>query len=142
MKSNAEMLNRLKSAAVEASGNSHSPYSGFRVGAAVMDTRGTVYVGCNVESASYGLSQCAERNAMNAAMSGGSAAGSLLSILIYIPGDRVHPPCGACRQVMSELMAEESQVISCCDSAEFKIWTRGELLPDPFVFRVREDHTE
>ena len=139
MKPNAETLNLLKSAAIEASGNSYSPYSEFKVGAAVMDKRGTVYAGCNVESASYGLSQCAERNAMNAAMSGGSGAGSLFSLLIYTPGDRVHPPCGACRQVMCELMAQEGQIISCCDSDEFKTWARGEILPDPFEFRERKD---
>jgi len=139
MKSKAETLARLKSTAVKVSGNSYSPYSKFRVGAAVLDRHGTVHAGCNVENAAYGLTQCAERNAVNAAMSDGSSAGSLISLLIYTPGDRVYPPCGACRQVMSELMAEEGQVISCCDSDEFKTWTRGELLPDPFKFRERQD---
>jgi cytidine deaminase len=139
MNPHAEVIALLKSAAIEASGNAYSPYSKFRVGAAVIDQHGTVYAGCNIENASYGLTQCAERNAISAAMSNGSPAGSLLSLLIYTQGDRVFPPCGACRQVMCELMAEESQVISCCDGDKFMIWARHELLPDPFDHREHKN---
>jgi len=56
-----------------------------------------------------------------------------VALLIYTPGDTAHPPCGACRQVMHELMAADSLVISCCDGDESKTWTWSEYLPDPFV---------
>ncbi len=134
MKTKSESVTMLKSRAIEAAGNSYSPYSKFRVGAAVMDSTGRIYSGCNVENASYGLTQCAERNAVNAAIADGAEAGSLQALVIYIAGDHAYPPCGACRQVMHELMAEESEVISCCDSDESKVWTRDEYLPNPFDF--------
>lgn len=137
MRTKSESVAVLKSRAIEASGNSYSPYSKFRVGAAVMDQAGRIYVGCNVENASYGLTQCAERNAAGAAIAGGCSAGSLMAMVIYLEGDIAHPPCGACRQVMHELMAAEGEVISCCDSDERKVWTRDEYLPDPFVFPER-----
>jgi cytidine deaminase len=131
----AESLSRLKTEAISAAGNSYSPYSKFKVGAAVIDRAGTVYSGCNVENASFGLTQCAERNAINTAIAAGSDAGSLLSLVIYTSGQYVSPPCGACRQVMQELMAEDSEVISCCDSDEIKVWTQDEYLPDPFEYQ-------
>jgi len=125
----------LKSIAIKAAEKAYSPYSKFKVGAAVIDRTGQVYAGCNVENASYGLTQCAERNAIGAAIAGGSHAGSLLTLVIYTPGDRMLPPCGACRQVMHELMANESRVISCCDNDEFKSWAQDEYLPDAFQTR-------
>jgi len=127
------VLNRLRDSARRAAGHSYSPYSGFAVGAAVLAASGTVYSGCNVENASFGLTQCAERAALTAAIADGAAAGSLQVLLIYTPGDTVHPPCGACRQVMHELMAADGTVVSCCDSAELKTWSGSEYLPDPFL---------
>jgi len=127
------ILDRLKGAAVQAAGHSHSPYSHFRVGAAVLHESGTIYRGCNVENASFGLTQCAERSALTAAISDGASPGSLTALLIYTPGETAHPPCGACRQVMYELMAPDSLVVSCCDGGERRAWSRSEYLPDPFV---------
>jgi cytidine deaminase len=132
-----ESFEKLKAMAMEACGNAYSPYSRFSVGAAVIDAGGRAFTGCNVENASFGLTQCAERNAIGAAISGGSRAGSLVTLVIYTPGETMHPPCGACRQVMHETMAEQSRVISCCDKDGFREWARHEHLPDAFEFPGR-----
>ena len=133
-----EMITVLKLHAKNAASQSYSPYSKFKVGAAVMGEGGEIFAGCNVENASYGLTQCAERNAISAAIAGGLRAGTLMSLVVYTPGEHVCPPCGACRQVMHEMMAEESQVIACCDGEIYKTWTRKEYLPDPFVPEISE----
>ena len=133
MKPSPEVVARLKTHAQNAASRSYSPYSKFRVGAAVIDEEGEIFAGCNVENASYGLTQCAEQNAISAAVVGGSRAGTLMALVVYTPGEHVCPPCGACRQIMHEMMAEESRVISCCDTDVYKTWTRKEYLPDPFV---------
>ena len=127
------VIAQLKKHATRAAGNSYSPYSRFQVGAAVISEAGNIYGGCNVENASFGLTQCAERAALTAALSDGAAPGTLKTLLIYTSGNNAHPPCGACRQVMHELMGEDSLVVSCCDGDETRAWTRSEYLPDPFV---------
>jgi len=129
-----ELLNSLRSQAALASKNAYSPYSNFQVGAAVIDREGRVFVGCNMENASFGLTQCAERNAIAAAVGGGSKAGSLKTLVIYVPGKRALPPCGACRQVMHEMMSPDSQVIACCDGEDVKTWSPHQYLPDAFDF--------
>lgn len=133
MKSLPEMVARLKSHARNAAAHSYSPYSKFRVGAAVIGQGDEIFSGCNVENASYGLTQCAERNAISAAIAGGLRAGTLMTLVVYTPGENACPPCGACRQFMYEMMAPDSQVISCCDGHAEKIWSRKEYLPDPFI---------
>lgn len=127
-----ETLQALKSCAMRAAEHSYSPYSRFPVGAAVVGETGKIYAGCNVENASLGLTQCAERAALTAALSDGAPAGSLGTLLIYTPGKVAHAPCGACRQVMLELMAAEAVAVSCCDGSDLKYWTGPEYLPDPF----------
>lgn len=121
----------LFKAARAASRNAYSPYSGFKVGAAVRHPGG-VHTGCNVESGSYGLTQCAERNALAAAIAAGAAPGSGDALLIYQPGDVALPPCGACRQVMLELLAPGALVVSCCDGEHSVSWRIEDLLPDAF----------
>ena len=133
MKFHQDLIERLKKQAVEAASNSYSPYSEFRVGASVISESGQVYSGCNVENASFGLTQCAERSALTAAISAGEAPGSLRCLVLYIPGQQAHPPCGACRQVMRELMAEDSVVYSFCDTEEMRSWSANDYLPDPFM---------
>ena len=133
MKTEPERVRKLEALARTASGHSHSPYSRFRVGAAVAAASGAVYSGCNVENASFGLTQCAERSALTAAISAGEPPGSLECLVLYIPGQTAHPPCGACRQVMRELMSEDSVVWSTCDGDEVRCWTAQEYLPDPFT---------
>lgn len=122
----------LLAAAREASAHAWSPYSGVRVGAAVLGPDGRIYVGCNVESASYGLTQCAERNALSAAIAAGERPGSLSELLVYSIGFDVLSPCGACRQVMSELLAPGATVTSMAEEGEPRTWDIGALLPDPF----------
>ena len=116
-----------------ASENAYSPYSGARVGASVLDEDGNIYSGCNVENASYGLTQCAERNALAAAINAGMKPGTARSLLIYATGFEVLAPCGACRQVMSELLADDAVIVSCHSESDFRSWSIGELLPDSFV---------
>ena len=128
-----ERISELRRMAVKAAANSYSPYSRFRVGAAVSGASGRIYTGCNVENASFGLTQCAERSALTAAISAGEKPGSLDLLVLYIPGAEAHPPCGACRQVMRELMSERSRVHSFCDTDENRSWSAADYLPDPFT---------
>lgn len=133
MNSSAPDFERLKDKAARSAANSYSPYSDFPVGAAVISEDGQVYGGCNVENASFGLTQCAERAALTAAVCDGARPGSLQTLVIYTPGKTAHSPCGACRQVMHELMAPDSLVVSCCDGEHTLRWTPSQYLPDPFV---------
>jgi len=133
MNPNDEIVTELKRQAARAAASSYSPYSRFPVGAAVASAAGDIYFGCNVENASFGLTLCAERVALTAAIADGVPPGSVPTLLIYTPGTTAHPPCGACRQVMHELMAPSSVVISCCDGEETRIWKHSEHLPDPFL---------
>ena len=129
-----EQMSALKSAAKRASRNAYAKYSNFPVGAAVLDVNGAVFTGCNVENASYGLTICAERGALAQAVAQGCRPGDIVMTLIYTPGDVAHTPCGACRQVMDEVLAPDATVVSCCDSEDSKTWTMSQLLPDPFRF--------
>jgi cytidine deaminase len=107
----------------------HCPYSGRRVGAALLGTDGRVYTGCNVESASYGLTLCAERTALVKAVSDGARRFTALAVA----NDGPHPmlPCGACRQLLSEFATELSVV---CAGAGEGAWSGSlaELLPLAF----------
>jgi len=127
------VIEELRARAVQAAGNSWSPYSRFRVGAAVASKTGKIYAGCNVENASFGLTQCAERAALTAAITGGEPPGSIMLLLLYTPGQTAHSPCGACRQVMHELMAADAAVVSCCDGSQSVSWSGSDYLPDPFT---------
>jgi cytidine deaminase len=106
----------------------YAPYSRFRVGAAVRDAHGHIYVGCNVESASYGLTICAERNAIFAAIAAGAARPFAELAVTCLDADDPFTPCGACRQVMAEHIHPEA-VISVDGVGEYRI---GELLPHAF----------
>jgi len=129
---------KLYDYARSASDNAYSPYSGARVGACVMDDSGNVYSGCNVENSSYGLTQCAERNALANAIAAGMQPGAAHTLLIYATGFETLAPCGACRQVMSELLASDALVVSCHSETNYRSWSIGELLPDPFVLSQRK----
>ncbi|MFN2371273.1 MAG: cytidine deaminase [Candidatus Krumholzibacteriia bacterium] len=90
----------LVEAACAVRAHSHSPYSGFKVGAALLDTAGRVHLGTNVENASFGLSICAERSAVVRAVTDGVT--SFTAIAVCADGPEPTPPCGACRQVLLE----------------------------------------
>jgi len=133
MRDTKNAIAKLHAPAKSASENAYSPYSGARVGASVLDVNGNIYSGCNVENASYGLTQCAERNALAAAVNAGMKPGTASTLLIYATGFDVLAPCGACRQVMRELLADDALIISCHSETDFRSWSIGELLPDSFV---------
>ena len=97
---NRQERQKLLAAARRAAQHAYAPYSRFRVGAAVLDERGRIHPGCNVENASSGLTVCAERNAVARAVCAG--AKSVRAVLVYAETDALTPPCGACRQVLAE----------------------------------------
>lgn len=135
MKDVNKFVSTLYAPARLASENAYSPYSGVKVGASLLGENGVIYSGCNVESASYGLTQCAERNALATAINAGMKPGSSHAMLIFATGFDVVAPCGACRQVMRELMADDALIITCKTEDDFKSWTIDELLPDSFVLK-------
>ena len=101
----------LLARARDVASRAYAPYSHFRVGAAVRDASGQVYVGCNVESASYGLTICAERSAIFAAVAAGAARPfTALAVTCLDPAAQC-TPCGACRQVMHEHLAAEATIL-------------------------------
>lgn len=106
----------------------YAPYSGFHVGAVLEAEDGTLYSGCNVENASLGLTICAERNALAAAVNEGRRKFRRL-VLVTDGGDPV-PPCGACRAVLAEF-APDLSVLSEAGEKR-KEWSMAELLPLPF----------
>ena len=113
----------------EAMRNAWAPYSEFRVGAAIEAADGRVFVGCNVESASYGLTICAERMALGAAVAAG--ARSLRRIAVTTEVEPPAAPCGACRQLLAEF-GLNLEVIAAGPSSERR-WTLATLLPDAFT---------
>ena len=121
---------RLFDAAASAQARAYAPYSRFPVGAAVMTEDGGVHAGCNVENASYGLSACAEQNAIVRAV----AEGGRRVVAVAIVGNAASPipPCGRCRQIIAELAAPEAQVRSRAPNGEEAHYTAGELLPHAF----------
>lgn len=133
MSNTFKAVEKLYTRARLASDNAYSPYSGAKVGACVVDADGNVYSGCNVENSSFGLTQCAERNALAAAIAAGMRPGAAHTLLIYATGFESLAPCGACRQVMSELLADDAMVISCHSETDYRSWSIAELLPDPFI---------
>jgi cytidine deaminase len=94
------LTERLVAAAEAARDNAYAPYSDFAVGAAVIGASGVVFAGCNVENASYGLSVCAERNAVAAALAAGER--TLQAMAVVTGTSPPATPCGACRQVLAE----------------------------------------
>ncbi len=119
----------LVAAARDALIHSHSPYSHFRVGAALLGVDGRIYTGTNVENASFGLSICAERTAVFKAVSEGCTAFTACAVVTETDGPT--PPCGACRQVLQEF-ASDLEIYLAGRSAEVETHTLGDLLPRPF----------
>lgn len=120
---------RLVKAARDASERAYAPYSKFRVGAAVLTGSGRIFSGCNVENASYGLCNCAERTAIFSAVAAGEK--KIEAVVIYTPTSTPTAPCGACRQVINEF-GPEAIVQSVCKGGKMTEIKLDQLLPDAF----------
>jgi len=121
----AELVRRAR----EVMRNAHAPYGRFHVGAALEAADGRVFVGTNVESASYGLTICAERMALGAAVAAGAKQFTRIAVTAAV--DPPAAPCGACRQLLAEF-GLDLEVISAGPKSERR-WTLGELLPAAFT---------
>lgn len=121
-------INKLLVAAKKSRELAYAPYSGFSVGSALLFGNGEIVTGCNVENASYGLSICSERNAMSTAVT----SGLKLPIAVAVVGQegKVCPPCGACRQFLSEFNPEMYVVLE--DAGKAVVYKLSELLPLQF----------
>jgi cytidine deaminase len=124
-----DILAELRDRAKAASEQAYCPYSKFRVGAALAARSGAVFAGCNVENASYGLTICAERNAVFQMVAAGETAFD--AIVIYTPTATPTAPCGACRQVLNEFNPDAT-VVSFCDGPDAIHSTVRDLLPGAF----------
>jgi len=121
----AELIGRAR----EVMRHAHAPYSHFHVGAALEAADGRIFVGTNVESASYGLTICAERMALGAAVAAGARKFTRIAVTTAV--DPPAAPCGACRQLLAEF-GLDLEVISAGPKSE-RHWTLGELLPAAFT---------
>ena len=120
---------RLREAAVDAIRAAYCPYSGFPVGAAVMTDDGSIFSGCNVENASYGLTICAERNAIFQAVAKGHS--TVRAVAVVTKADAPTLPCGACRQVISEFGPDADVFSFTADGLSLQRALK-ELLPESF----------
>ena len=123
-----ELINQ----AVEARNLSYSPYSKFKVGAALLTKDGQVFLGANVENSSYPLCMCAERNALYNAMMHGYSKKDFLMLALSADTDEPCSPCGACRQVISELFPKDGLILMANTKGDVKETNVEELLPFAF----------
>lgn len=124
------MKDQLIQKALEARKQAYVPYSNFQVGAAVLGSDGTIYHGCNVENASYGLCNCAERTAIFKMVSEGRR--QIDSIAIVADTEGPVSPCGACRQVISEFAHQDTKIYLTNLHGNTEEWTVDQLLPGAF----------
>ena len=119
--------------AKHAAENSYSPYSKFKVGAALLCRDGTVFSGCNIENVSFGATNCAERTAIFAAVINGHKDFSKIAVVGSSDGNisSFTPPCGICRQVLNEFCDNDFKIIL-FDGKNTKSFTLGEMLPYSF----------
>ena len=122
---------KLIAAARAARENAHAPFSNFKVGAALRTKSGKIFSGCNVENASYGLTICAERNAIFKAISEGERPGSFDTIAVFTAAEKLTPPCGACRQIIWEFCGE-CEVILANVTGQTESFKMSALLPRAF----------
>jgi cytidine deaminase len=131
MELSQDLLDRLLAESLRAREFSHSPYSKYKVGAAILDEQGRIHIGANMENASYPQGWCAEPSALTAMiMAGGRRA---VAVLVTGPGPDVITPCGGCRQKLREFAVPEELVIIAGDPGGIRQrWTLAELLPHSF----------
>lgn len=126
---NSPEIRQLIELAIEARQQAYAPYSRFQVGAALMASDGTIFTGCNVENASYGLSICAERTAICTAVAAGHHEFSAI-VVAAVP---LATPCGACRQFIAEFGLQIQVVSVNADRPEERRqWTAEQLIPESF----------
>ena len=120
--------------AVKALENSYSPYSGFKVGVALLTKDGRVFVGCNIENASYTPTVCAERTAVFKAVSEGKRTFAAIAVAGGREGavDGSSLPCGVCRQVLSEFCSQDFSVLIVEKEGKYREYRLDELLPHAF----------
>ena len=123
----------LFKAASEVRAHAYAPYSNFQVGAALLCEDGTIVAGCNVENSSYGLSICAERNAIARAVVEGRGRLKLVAVAVVVDSREPCPPCGACRQVMVEFGGPELPVRCRNLRGQETVHLLEELLPHAFT---------
>lgn len=124
---------RMLRAAVRAVRNAYAPYSGFRVGAAVLSGSNRIFSGTNIENSSFGLTVCAERVALWKAVAAGER--TIKAVLVYTDTEELTPPCGACRQVIFEFGADAEVVMT--NGRRTETWRLAELLPAGFQLKNR-----
>ena len=120
----------LIESALKAKENSYSPYSKFRVGAAVLTKDGKIYTGCNIENAAYTTGICAEKTAFAKAVSDGNK--EFLALALVSDSDDYVSPCGECRQFISEFVEPDFKVILAKSTNDYKTYDFAELLPLSF----------
>ena len=123
-----ELMQEAKAARLKA----YAPYSRFQVGAALLTRDGKVFHGCNVENASYGLCNCAERTALFAAVAAGYKPGDFATLAVVGDTDGPIAPCGACRQVIIELGSPTLEVVLTNLKGDVEMTSAGALLPGAF----------
>ncbi len=130
---------QLVAAAIKGARHAYCPYSGFSVGAALLAEDGRIFTGCNVENASYGLTICAERNALANAIANGSRS----FVAIAVVASQPPAPCGACRQVLAEFAAPSFRILLAAIGAPEAItaFTMEDLLPHSFSRHHLEEVT-
>jgi cytidine deaminase len=129
MATEKQILEERIERAKQVSRRAYCPYSRFPVGAVVVSSSGREYVGCNVENASYGLSLCAERNAIVGMIADNQL--EIRQVIIYTPTPKPSAPCGACRQIINEF-GSQAHILSVCDGVERLDTTLDLLLPAAF----------
>lgn len=131
-------MDELIKAAEEASLHAYAPYSDFRVGAAILTDDGKIFAGTNVENRSFGLTVCAERNAVGNAILHGMK--KIKAAAVYSPdSEKPLPPCGACRQVLSEFSDQNTIIILSDKNRNFIKTTIGDLYPMDSLRKLKKE---
>lgn len=128
-------IKELIQTALDARKNAYAPYSHYQVGAALLSSDGTIYSGCNIENASYGATNCAERTAFFSAVSEGKRDFLAIAITGGLEGEEISDyavPCGICRQIMQEFCGDDFQVIVAKSTEDFRQYPFSEILPFGF----------
>lgn len=128
-------IKELIQTALDARKNAYAPYSHYQVGAALLSSDGTIYSGCNIENASYGATNCAERTAFFSAVSEGERDFLAIAITGGLEGEEISDyavPCGICRQIMQEFCGDDFQVIVAKSTEDFRQYPFSEILPFGF----------